>query len=110
VTEVRDFLARTAENCGWKRTRFAVSDVYKRGYWTLLVEWSPGKRVAGATLHEAQLDPDTGKPKLKDNGNWRTFLRFGLTARSRAKREALSLILATKDEDLGCLVEDLNRR
>lgn len=108
---VRDALIQASEKGQWRhregRNLMQDTEVFSRGHWILTVAWSEGGRISSAGLNEAQIDPDTGKPKLQTDGQWRTFFRFGLTARSRDKREILMRILQTPEEGMRALVGEL---
>jgi hypothetical protein len=101
--------ALKAAGQGWNHTsghsfRY-VTDSWRRGRWTLLVEWTEHGRIAGATLHEDQVDPDTGHIKIRGNGDVERFLRWGMTGGARQKKERLIRILAAAPEDLSAVAE-----
>lgn len=96
---------------GWNHTsgrdRQHEYEQWKRGRWTLRVEWSEGGRIHGAGLHEDQVDPDTGRIAINGDGSVKRYLRFGLVAGQRRKKEELVEILAARPEDIPQIITRL---
>lgn len=101
--------ALKAAGVGWNHTsghtHSHLTDHWRRGRWTLVVEWSQGGRIAGATLHEDQVDPDTGHVKIRPNGEVVRYLRWAIGSGQRQKKERIVALLSAAPEHLRTVVE-----
>lgn len=86
-----------------------LTDSWRRGRWTLQVDWSEGGRIAGAALHEDQVDPDTGHVKRQPNGDVVRYLRLGMAAGERHKKEHLVLLLSAEPDQLVFAINAVNK-
>lgn len=105
--------ALMAAGKGWNHssghTHDHLYDRWRRGRWTLQVEWSEGGRIHGAGLHEDQLDPDTDRIRIRGNGQTVQFLKFGMVAGERQKKERLIKLLSAPPESIKDAINEINK-
>ena len=83
-------------------------DQWVRGPWKLRVEWSEGGRIHGASLHEDQIDPDTGRIRVRGDGTTATYLRLGMVASERQKKERLVKLLSAPPDKIKDAINEIN--
>lgn len=100
---IKKQLAEAAKAGGWQwrtaRLTRVVREEFRRGRWTIFVEWSDGGRIAGAGVYQTQLDEDGNPKKMRDDRYEVRYLKCGMVHHTRDKKGKVLRLLVTRDDD-----------